>query len=68
MMHKLDKLRVKKVWAQLTNHVHLHVDRHVSHHVGHHYVVSTLCEVSGTLVKWKSESITYGLQTDGRSD
>ena len=27
-----------------------------SHHVGHR--ISTLCEVSGPLIKWKSESIT----------
>ena len=36
-------------------HVHPHVGHHVSHHVSHHVVhrnvVSTLCEISGTLPK-----------------
>ena len=41
------------------HYVRLHVGHHVSHHVGHHVVVSTLCEVSEMLTKWKSESITY---------
>ena len=61
------------------NHVHLHVGHHVhivvghhvghnvSHHVGHHNVVWTLCEVSGTLTEWKSESMT-DLRTDGQTD
>ena len=78
-MRKPSKLRVEKVWAQLTNlrdqlshqivdlhvghHVHLHVGHHFSHHARYHNVVSTLCEVSEALTEWKFESIT-DLRTD----
>ena len=48
--------------------VHLPVGGHVSHHVGHRNIISTLCEVSGTLAEWKSEeSMIYGL-ADGQTD
>ena len=54
-----------------------HVGHHVGHlvghlvhlHVGYHDVVSTLCEISGTLTEWKSESVMDDRQrTDGQTD
>ena len=45
-------------------HVGHHVSHHVSHHVGHRNVVSSLCEGSETLTKWKSESVTDDGLTD----
>ena len=51
------------VHLHVGHHVHLHVGRHVNHRVGHHNVISRLCEVSGTLTEWKSESV-MDLRTD----
>ena len=68
-----------RLYAFGFEHVGRHVGRHVGHHVGHHVshlvghhfshrnVVTTLCDVSGTLAEWKSESMIYGL-ADGQTD
>ena len=59
---KPGKLRVEKVWAQLTIPVtnslaklyfHVDVGHHVHLDVGHHRIVPTLCEGLETLTEWK---------------
>ena len=66
MTRKWGKLRVEKVWAQLTIPVtnsltklyfHVDVSHHVHFHFSHHSVVSTLCEGLETLTEWKSEKV-----------
>ena len=68
LLAKLGTLFGQYVGKHVGHHVHLHVSRYVSHQVGHRNVVSTLCEVSGTLTEWKSESMTDLRTTEGRTD
>ena len=56
------------VHLHVSYHVHLHVGCHVSHRGGHRNVVSTLCEASETVTEWKSETLTFFLPMDGRTD